>query len=405
MKKFLSFSFVLLFALAVLPGFAKAETALDDYQTGLSLYQGKQYDQALLSFQKAVQLDPNQWQSYSVMGHSLVKLGRVSEALDAYSKSLALHPDATLQAYYDNLKSQQPAAPPVPASNAPAPEMNAPAAASPATTAPTPEATVMAPMMNTTAPSASSPQFSMSYSKRKQWGRLYGGLLYATLGSDLQTDASSGYNTAVSGLFGPGTAKNDNIGFYVSGEYGYLLDPYNGISLSVDYLQVGGFSGQANDGAGDTDVQTIKPLVFPVQANYYRFFPMGKSRFFVTGGGGFYYGIANYSDQVIISGFGSETTSGNLNGTGWGGTLGIGWETLITDQGSLGIYARGRYATLTHFQGNYSGGSGTAGLAVDETTGYVTAVDADSITSANNYRWATIDMTGFDIGASFAYHF
>ena len=67
MKKIIRLLFSAFFVL--IPAAVFAATADDDYTSGNQFYQQGQYDQAILSFQAAIQANPNDWQAYQVLGY------------------------------------------------------------------------------------------------------------------------------------------------------------------------------------------------------------------------------------------------------------------------------------------------------------------------------------------------
>ena len=92
------------------PAFA---TEAEDYDSAMSSYDQGQYTQAVQGFARVIQENPNSWQAYQGMGSSLLQQGDRQGALQAYQKSLALHPDnPTIQAEVDKLSGLVTAATP-----------------------------------------------------------------------------------------------------------------------------------------------------------------------------------------------------------------------------------------------------------------------------------------------------
>ena len=65
----------------------------EDYQSAQNAYDQGQFLQAVQGFARVIQEDPNSWQAYQGFGSSLLQQGDRQGALQAYQKSLALHPD------------------------------------------------------------------------------------------------------------------------------------------------------------------------------------------------------------------------------------------------------------------------------------------------------------------------
>ncbi len=70
-----------------------AVTSQEYLDAGKSLYHKNQFDQAAKYLKAAVQTDPQNWDAYVALGNCLFKQNQLSDALDAFDKSLALHPD------------------------------------------------------------------------------------------------------------------------------------------------------------------------------------------------------------------------------------------------------------------------------------------------------------------------
>lgn len=115
MKKIIFF----LWLISFLSAGALAATSQQYYAAGLHLYQQRQYGQAVLYFNAAVQVDPNNWQAYQALGSGYYAEGDSARALNAYEKSLSLHPNPQLQAFDDQLRQKNSQAPVLPSRSAP----------------------------------------------------------------------------------------------------------------------------------------------------------------------------------------------------------------------------------------------------------------------------------------------
>ncbi len=86
------------------------------YQDAVAKYSAGNQDAALQSAAAAVRADPKHWQAWQVMGNIRVARGDKKGALEAYDKSLALHPDnPPIHQYADSLRTEVAAAPAAPA--------------------------------------------------------------------------------------------------------------------------------------------------------------------------------------------------------------------------------------------------------------------------------------------------
>lgn len=96
-----------------MPTVVLAATAQQYYDAGVQFYQKKQYNQAVRYLKAAIQMDASNWEAYQTMGSAYYAEGDKADALSAYDKSLALHPNSQLQSFADNLRGSSPA-PPLP---------------------------------------------------------------------------------------------------------------------------------------------------------------------------------------------------------------------------------------------------------------------------------------------------
>jgi len=88
-------SFILLIFLLTgcqTPGKGGPETAIDWYNRGVFLVD-KNNQEAIEAFQKSVELDPNNADSWKAMGWCLNEIGKHSEAVSAYDQALQINPD------------------------------------------------------------------------------------------------------------------------------------------------------------------------------------------------------------------------------------------------------------------------------------------------------------------------
>jgi Tfp pilus assembly protein PilF len=75
----------------------------EHFANGLGLYGKNDYEAALGELAKAVEMDPQFADAYLAMGHSLHKLRRMPEAVEAIKKAIAINPQEPL--YHTSLST------------------------------------------------------------------------------------------------------------------------------------------------------------------------------------------------------------------------------------------------------------------------------------------------------------
>lgn len=93
---------------------AAASPGEASYQAALARYSAGDQDGAMTQAAAAVRADPNHWQAWQLLGN--VRVGRNDKrgALEAYDRSLAIHPDnPDIRKYADSLRAEVNAAPPL----------------------------------------------------------------------------------------------------------------------------------------------------------------------------------------------------------------------------------------------------------------------------------------------------
>ena len=90
----LSFSFLLgsFFACA---GIQEKTVAQDEFDAGLSLFNRGEFEEAVVHFKKATDLDPEYGKAYLYLGRSLLNLGRWREAVTPLRTAFRLEPEET----------------------------------------------------------------------------------------------------------------------------------------------------------------------------------------------------------------------------------------------------------------------------------------------------------------------
>jgi hypothetical protein len=88
---------------AALPG---VPTAAEEYRAGAEMYGAQKYAEAAGHAQAALDADANYWEAWQLLGNCRFSLNDRAGALEAYGRSLALHPDnPSLKAFVDQLNA------------------------------------------------------------------------------------------------------------------------------------------------------------------------------------------------------------------------------------------------------------------------------------------------------------
>ncbi len=359
-------TFFLSFAGMVIP--CLAANSNEYFNAGLNLYNQKNYAQAIQYFNAALSLDPNLWQAYQGIAQSELALGKNAEALNACEKSLEIHPDNTFLVKMDNeLK----------------PKVNGPLVV--------PAAIPTIGGKSVAVGSEFAPSFWFKVSA------LYG---YAT-DSDLNNAVDGWKHVAADYSAHQFDSAAGTMGFGFHLELGHPLDPENSFSLGLldDFRP--GFTGHAT-GTGWAISDIIQPTIYGLELSYSHFWPGRNYRYFAQAGVGYYYASVKINETASAS---APTTFENLAGTigngDFGAFLGGGYELEFSNPWGLEISAFARTATISAITAPLN--NSTYGLALDP-RGLVRAVDTTLI-GQNGYRFATIDLTGFDIHLGLVYYF
>jgi tetratricopeptide (TPR) repeat protein len=82
-----------------------AATSADYYAAGIQLYRQQQYAKSIQYFRAAVQLDPQNWKAYQVMGQAYYQLGDNTDAVQTMDQSLLINANnPPLRQFRDKLK-------------------------------------------------------------------------------------------------------------------------------------------------------------------------------------------------------------------------------------------------------------------------------------------------------------
>ena len=334
-------------------------TSNDYYVAGVDFYARRDYPKAISYLTVAVQMDPQNWQANETLGYIHYLSGRPAEALAAFDRSLRWHEN--------NSKIRDLAE------------------------------KIRAKLIWEAEARDIYPRVFRNYGI---WFSLHTGMISASLGDfPAAAAAFNGYQDPT--VLEP-HAQTDGFGPLAGMEVGFMLDKWSGWSVLFDAATFKGYKSDWQDTFGNSLHETIQPDMISFQAEYYRFFQLGRLRLHAGAGGGLYQSIVNFheqrNDNVVLQ-------DGQLSSLGWGGILDAGIEMALGEQFSMGFSLRGRYATTSNIQGNITnifGATEQVGLALD--SGLLEAYPPDVI-SAYGLHYAKIDYTGADATLSISYHY
>jgi hypothetical protein len=263
------------------------------------------------------------------------------------------------------------------------------------------------------------------------WTKFEFGYNYSTQG-DLMDSVTNENNENSSATlnFGltNGNATMQAGGVMLGGELGFLIDPNEGIAIGVRYLQANDYTFNASNSASasisgnnglnqDSWSTTMTPYVVPLTLDYYLFLPDHNGRFFLTGGVGYYAGTVQVTEAYsLVNYYGNpqnpyydpvnyandfNNPNVNLTAGNIGFQVGLGRDFAISRNFGISVFGRFRYSKLTQFQGTDQ--NGTQWVLAKFKDGTVDIDTPDHI-GTNGETYATIDWTGFDIGASLNFY-
>jgi hypothetical protein len=251
----------------------------------------------------------------------------------------------------------------------------------------------------------------------KFWAKLEGGYSYTTQG-DLMNSAAVINSESANGTLPvsqlgltSGSAAMSANAYNLGAELGFLINPSNGIAIglrfiqSTDYTFNGINSAAATIGSNPNDFENadFSAYVVPITLDYYVFLPDHDGRFFISAGVGYYAADVHVNEQYNFDNYYGQTHNyntpfGDLTAGGVGFQVSIGREFQITRRLGFEIFARGRYAKITNFQGVLSDGNTWALQKFSDGS-----VDISNI-AAGGQANATVDFTGFDAGIAFNWY-
>jgi tetratricopeptide (TPR) repeat protein len=86
---------ILILLLVCVPATAVNQTAVDYFREGNDFYGLRRYDDALRSYDKAIEIDPNFADAWYYRGLALSKLDRYNEAIASYEMAIRIDPNWT----------------------------------------------------------------------------------------------------------------------------------------------------------------------------------------------------------------------------------------------------------------------------------------------------------------------
>lgn len=251
----------------------------------------------------------------------------------------------------------------------------------------------------------------------KFWAKLEGGYSY-TVQTDLVNSASAINSESANGTLPSyqlgltsGSASMSTNAYNFGAELGFLINPYNGIAIGVRYIQSTDYifnginSAAATVGVNPNDFENadFSAYVVPITLDYYVFLPDHDGRFFISAGVGYYAATVSVNEQYNFDNYYGSTGNyntpfGNLTAGGVGFQVSLGREFQITRHLGFEIFARGRYAKITNFQGVLSDGNTWALQKFSDGS-----VDISNVAQGGQAN-ATVDFTGFDAGIAFNWY-
>ena len=355
--------------------------AQDEYQIGLTLYKQGHYAQAVSHFQSAVQTDPSYWQAFQLLGQSQYQSGDKAGALNTFDQSLKLHPDnPSLRNFTERLRKTLP--PPVPGTEGTRPVSALGMSAKP--------------LVNPA--SRMQPAFAQ---------------VYATFGSSIFTDLSTGFRVLNNLTFNPNSQNTTDLPYLGMGvELGYCPDRNDCFSMNLELASVYGFSINSNDPT-DQFTEKLSNQLMSIGLNYAYMTPDKDGPWIARFGVAYYLLGFSYSEsEVDISAAVSQQVSLPAGtGTALGASVALGKDFDLGGF-SLELLGKVKMATISQMTGAYTatggpnpnlGTSGMGALAV-RSDGVINVVDQSQMGTSGE-RYARMELLGFELRAGLNYRF
>ena len=377
----------LLSALILFLGSRSSQAATPDayYNAGNAYLKQGHYDKAVPYFRATLNLDPNHALAYEGLARCYYQLGQYEEAYETTQKGLQVYPESTLLQTINERLGPRMAKPPMP------------------------EAQGKGKVVQNGRVVKEGPMLAPKF-----WVK--GSLKYDY---SLETDFNQAVNGWKTAAPNQGATVYDasagNSGFGGKLEFGYGLDPWDGLTLTLSAFQEDGFHGTASGivkSVPATLTSDFTPLVTGIEADYCLFWPHDDYRFYIKGGFGYYYGFINFQQKnqpaTIQWGNLPLGSSGVFGGGDFGLNLGGGYELRLEDHLSLELSVTARYATMSSFIVN--------GPVVDNAPtpvwglvtmpdGFIGWTDTSNINSTTGNKFLTLDLTGVEAALSLDYYF
>jgi tetratricopeptide (TPR) repeat protein len=335
----------------------RAYSPQDYYLAGFNFYARREYEKSIPYLEAAVRMDPRDWKAYQILGYDYYLTGRPARALEAFELSLDQNPDnPPLFKLAGDLRAR------------------------------------------IRWENERADRYPPAFRNYDIWVALEGGVLSADLGGLPKAAAAfrnyySAYDTQ---------ASADGFGPLAGLEVGFMLDTQNAWAVAFEGASLNGYRASARDSSGNSLTESLQPDMVALQAEYYHFFRLGTLRLSAGIGAGFYLTVL----QLNAVNDGVTYLSGEMSGTGFGGTAQVGLETALGEQFSAGLFLKGRYATTGGIQGNATDGYGTVQSEVlaTDADGLLSAFPASSV-GQNGVKAVNIDYTGASLSMAFTYHY
>jgi tetratricopeptide (TPR) repeat protein len=349
--RFILSSFLFLFLSLPL----RAATANDYYVAGFDLYARRDYSKSIPYMKAVVQLDPQNAKAWQILGYDYYLSNQPALALAAFDHSLRWYPqNPELWNLAESIRAR----------------------------------IVWENERNDIYPRV--------FRNYNIWVKLQSGVMASSLG-DLPK-AATAFSNYYSSLKLQNSAAADGFGPFGGLEVGFMLDTFNAWGVVLDAATLNGYNAQIKENTGYLR-EGIQPKMISVQAEYFRFFKMGRTRLYANLGGGFYNTIVDLS----YVNNGNVFESGEMAGMGIGGFLGAGWEIALGEQFSASLFARARVASTGNIQGTTTNGFGSSQTSVLSTD--PNGLVGPNLPGISGYKPVNVDYTGADVGLSISYHY
>jgi hypothetical protein len=368
-------------------GFRSSPGATPDayFNAGSTYLRQGHYDKAIPYFRATLNLDPNHALAYEGLARCYYQLGQYEQAYEISHKGLQVYPESTILQTINERLGPRMAKPPMPEAQGPGKVVKNGRVIQ--------EGPMLAPQFWVKGALKYDYSFEGDFNKAVDGWKVaapnYGATVY---------DASAG---------------NGGLGGKL--EFGYGLDAWDGLTLTLSAFQEDGFHGHANgivNSVPATLTSDFNPLVASVEADYCLFWPHDDYRFYIKGGFGYYYSFVGFRqmNQPATVAWGNlpGPYSGTLGSGDFGVNLGAGYELRLEDHLGLELSVMFRYVTLSNFTVNgpqQADGTVPVYGLVTMPDGFIGVADTATINDTTQNRFLTMDLTGVEAALSLDYYF